>query len=393
MGMMISETSLPPAWQRVAGIFDAAIALPADGRDEFIARECAGDGELLVAVRRLLRAHAREGILDRSPRDVLSSVTGEFNPHADHGGQIGGYHVLRTLGSGGMGDVYLAERVGDGFQQRVAIKVLRQSPLGDSGAMVQRFLAERGLLARLNHPNIPRFLDGGLTRDGAPWFAMEYVEGMPIDRHCDDNNLSLRQRLALFTSVCEAIQYAHQHLVVHRDLKPSNIQVTPAGVVKVLDFGIAKILDGGDGSSATKTLAGQRWMTPEYASPEQVRGDVVTTATDVFALGIVLYELVACRRPYVGKTRYEVERAILETEPLRPSAALPEIVCVDKGFDPAKLRRELAGDVDTIALKALNKDAARRYRTAGELADDIRRYLAGLPVQARSDTFGYRARK
>lgn len=382
-------------------LFGRAIELPLERRDAFLAEACAGDRSLLDELRELLRAHEEPGALDALPEQLAADVEAALPPgpaprrvSREVGSAIGNYHVVGGLGSGGMGDVYLAERDGEGFNQRVAIKVLRREMQTDATGLVTRFHAERGILARLEHPNIPRFLDGGITTDGAPYIAMEYVDGTPIDRYCDEHGLSTRQRLALFVSVCDAMQYAHQHLVVHRDLKPANILVTGAGAVKVLDFGIAKILDTTAlRATSPVTGAGQRWMTPDYASPEQVRGEVVSTASDVFALGIVLYELLACRRPHLGRTRHEVERAILEVEPTRPSDSLPAALCVARGEDPKRLRRELTGDLDTITMKALSKAPERRYGTAGELADDIRRYLAGLPVRARPDTFAYRARK
>src|SRR5688572_25074920 len=275
-------------WASIAEVFAGAMDLPADERDAFVERACATDATLRADVRRLMDAHERTGSLDLLEDQLAADIEAALPASLDHGTHIGNYRVIDTIGSGGMGDVYLAVREGEGFERRVAVKVLRSRAGLTDDSMAKRFRSERSILARLDHPNIPRFLDGGLTRDGAPYFAMEFVEGTPIDKHCDDQGLSVRQRLALFTSVCEAIQYAHQHLVVHRDLKPSNILVTSAGVVKVLDFGIAKILDAADGTGASQTGAGQRWMTPEYASPEQVRGEVVTTATDVFALGILL---------------------------------------------------------------------------------------------------------
>ncbi|MGH7678540.1 MAG: serine/threonine protein kinase, partial [Gemmatimonadaceae bacterium] len=380
---MINATTGSTRWQKLTDLFTRALDVPSEGREAFLADVCRDDPAMLLELRSLVDAHDRTGAMDRLPARLAQDI--EAASVADHGTHIGNYRVLGTLGTGGMGDVYLAAREGEGFRQRVAIKVLRSGILSDTSGLVARFRAERSILARLEHPNIPRFLDGGLTADGAPYFAMEYVEGTPIDRYCDEKAFSIRQRLSLFVLVCDAMQYAHQHLVVHRDLKPSNILVTATGNVKVLDFGIAKILDPTDPDTAI--TGGERWMTPDYASPEQVRGDVVTTASDVFALGVVLYELLACRRPHAGKSRHELERAILEHEPLRPSTCLPEEACLKRGVDPRKLRRELEGDLDTIALKALAKSAERRYGTAGELADDIRRYLAGLPVQARGDTF------
>ena len=383
-------------WQKVGEIFDRALGLPESERDTFVVGECGTDAELLQQVRELLAGHQQQGPVDRLSDRVavdINAAVPDGAKAAKPGEHIGPYRVLARLGSGGMGVVYLAAREGEGFQQRVAIKVLHHSMMSDARGLMPRFLSERSILARLEHPNIPRFLDGGLTRDGAPYIAMEYVEGTPINTYSDERNFTTRQRLSLFVAVCDAMQYAHQHLVVHRDLKPSNILVTNGGVPKVLDFGIAKILDVASQDAGAETDAGQRWMTPDYASPEQVRGEPVTTAADVFALGVLLYEMITCGRPHGGKSRYELERAILEHDPVRPSEALCTDVCIARGFNPVKLRREIAGDLDTIALKALNKSPDRRYRTAGELGDDIRRHLAGFPVHARADTLLYRASK
>ena len=376
-------------WDRVAELFDRATLLPEHERGRFLADVCAGEPELHEELRGLLAAHSQPGPMDELRRQLAADVDVAMPGAPQHYTQIGPYRVRERLGYGGMGVVYLAEREGESFQQRVAIKVLRAGP--ESRGLVPRFLAERRILARLEHPNISRFVDGGLTADGAPYFAMEYVEGLPLDQYADRNRLSIEQRINLFAAVCDAIHYAHQHLVVHRDLKPTNILVTRAGVVKVLDFGIAKLLDAPD--DALLTGAGQRWMTPDYASPEQVRGETVSTAADVFVLGIVLYELLVGKRPHGGAVRHEVEQSILETEPEKPSEAACEETCQARGLAAARCRRRLAGDLDTIILKALHKAPERRYGTAGELADDVRRHLAGLPVRARPDTAAYRIRK
>jgi serine/threonine-protein kinase len=262
-----------------------------------------------------------------------------------------------------MGVVYLGDREGEGLRQVVAIKVLRQGLR--SPETTRRFLGERRILARLEHPNIPRFLDGGLTGDGAPYFAMEYVEGTPLTTYCNEQRLPVRRRLELFAAVCDAVQYAHSHLIVHRDLKPSNILATADGVVKVLDFGIAKLLDG---DQEGQTGAGVRWMTLDYASPEQVRGAAVTTAVDVFGLGVILYELLSGRRPHVGSGRHSIERAILETEPIRPSATGSATGLTDYQFPDGCDERELTADVDMIALKALSKAPEQRYETPAALA-------------------------
>ena len=287
------------------------------------------------------------------------------------GTKIGPYRVIRELARGGMGAVYLAERADGQFEQHVALKLIKRGM--DSDEIHRRFLAERQILARLGHRHIARLLDGGVTADAQPWFAMEYVDGRPITAHSARRGLSIDARLELFGDVVEAVRFAHQNLVVHRDLKPSNILVTDAGEVKLLDFGIAKLLHASP-DDATLTDTNLHAMTPEYAAPEQVRGEPVTTATDVYALGAVLYELLTGKRAtrLERRTPAEIERVICQVEPEPPG---------------------LGGDLDTIVLKALHKDPARRYQSAEALLDDLRRHRAGLPVRARPDTLGYRARK
>ena len=333
-----------------------------------------------------------------APLLIDSADTGHALPQ-----RVGPYRIVREVGHGGMGAVYLAERDDGQFEQRVALKLVRNT-LSNRAELLVRFVEERRILAVLEHAGIARLLDGGVTDDGSPWFAMEYVDGESLDRFCDARALSLEQRLSLFGAVCEAVQYAHQHLVIHRDLKPSNILVTSDGVVKLLDFGIAKLVDplGHPDGDATRTV----WqaMTPQYAAPEQVRGEPVSTATDVYALGVVLYELVSGRRPYElrGLTPAEVERSVCEVEPPKPSTTFG----VDgKGADtrperarmrattPERLRRSLQGDVDAIAMQALRKEPARRYPSAAALLDDVHRLRDGMPVVARTNSAGYRFRK
>jgi eukaryotic-like serine/threonine-protein kinase len=295
------------------------------------------------------------------------------------GRHIGPYRVLGEIGHGGMGAVYRAVRDDDQYQKQVAIKLLREG--NGSDLVIERFKVERQILANLEHPNIARLIDGGTTQEGWLYFSMECVDGEPIDRHCDSHNLSTRQRLELFLTVCSAVQYAHQNLVVHRDLKPSNILVTPDGMPKLPDFGIAKLLtDTGD----ARTRTGMVLMTPEYASPEQVQGAPITTASDVYSLGMLLYELLARKRAYQIETGSPVEiaRVVCQVEPEKPSAVAPR-----------PISRQLAGDLDTIVLKAIRKEPARRYASVQELSEDIRRHVSGLPVLAQGDTLGYRAGK
>jgi non-specific serine/threonine protein kinase/serine/threonine-protein kinase len=336
--------------------------------------------------------------------------------------RVGPYKLVRELGRGGMGTVYLAVRSDDQFQKRVAIKVLRRGM--DTEAIVRRFRHERQILASLQHPYIAGLLDGGSTDDGLPYFAMEYVEGQVISAYCDTRNLNVSARLEIFRKVCAAVQYAHQNLIIHRDIKPANVLVTPDGTPKLLDFGIAKLLNPEiAGQTIAPTAAGMHLMTPEYASPEQVRGDVVTTATDVYSLGVLLYELLTGRRPYriTSRAPAELARVICNSLPVRPSTAVTQSPGPPTGSDestgdgpaapslevslqrplplnptPARterLRRRLSGDLDTIVLKALSKEPDRRYASADQLSEDIRRHLTGLPVIARKDTVRYRALK
>jgi serine/threonine protein kinase len=310
--------------------------------------------------------------------------------------RIGAYRLVRELGQGGMGAVFLAVRDDDVFHKRVALKILKRGM--DTEAIVRRFRTERQILAGLDHPNIARLLDGGTTPDGLPYLVMEYVEGMPLGEFAETRALDTTARLQLFLSLCAAVQYAHQSLVIHRDIKPANVLVAQNGVPKLLDFGIAKLLNAElTGQSLTQATApGLQLMTPEYASPEQVRGEQVTTATDVYSLGILLYELLTGRRPYrfTSRAMPEIVRVVCQSEPLRPSVAVTRpIEPGDTTVDPHRLRRRLEGDLDNIVMKAISKEMARRYASVEQLAEDVRRHLAGLPVLARHDTLGYRTSK
>jgi len=305
--------------------------------------------------------------------------------------RIGPWRVTGELGSGGMGTVLLAERTEGGFEQRVAIKLLGSHLAGAEA--VRRFERERRILASLDHPHIARLLDGGQTEGGVPYLVMEYIDGVAIDRHCSERGLGLRERLGLFLDVCAAVQFAHQHLVVHRDLKPANILVDGNGSVKLLDFGIARLTDEADAPTLNA-------FTPEFASPEQVSGAPITTASDIYSLGVLLYRMLSGRSPYQADKAQlaELVREIVTTPPLRPSQSLTSRAAVSGAGDlPAldlrRLRRELRGDLDNIVLMALRKEPARRYASAAQLADDIRRYLDDRPVHARVPSVGYRLRK
>jgi eukaryotic-like serine/threonine-protein kinase len=331
-------------------------------------------------------------------------------PHA--GTRVGPYRLIRELGRGGMGTVLLGVRSDDAFQKRVAIKVLKRGM--DTDAIVGRFRNERQILASLEHPYIASLLDGGTTDEGLPYLVMEYVEGQSVDAYCDSHGLDTTARLDLFRKICAAVQYAHQNLIIHRDIKPGNVLVTADGTPKLLDFGIAKLLNPELGvHTMAPTAAGPPLMTPEYASPEQVRGETVTTATDVYSLGVLLYELLTGRRPYdlASRTPDEIQRVVCNSVPLRPSTAVttiptPGAVQPDvadrvpsgppdrtRAIDSERLRRRLSGDLDNIVLKALAKEPSRRYASVDQFSEDIRRHLAGLPVIARKDTIGYRTAK
>jgi eukaryotic-like serine/threonine-protein kinase len=360
----------PERWQTVVETFEAAAERPQYERAAFLDVACAGDVDLRREVESLLLHDSRSG-------DFLDTPQFPLIPDTVEGMVIGAYRVLRELGAGGMGAVYLGVRADDQYRKEVAIKVLQSTAARRE--IVQRFRAERQILASLDHPYIARLVDGGVLGDGRPYFVMDYVEGEPIDRYCVERALPLRQRVEIFRKVCEAVQAAHRALVVHRDLKPRNIFVQPDGTPKLLDFGIAKVL-GSDGADDTgRTETGMRFMTPDYASPEQVRGEPMTTASDVYSLGVVLYELLAGRRPYrvVVRTAAEMERAICEEEPAKL----------------ATTSERVDADIEAIVLKALHKRPAGRYSSVEQLSEDLRRYLTGLPVGARRNTAAYRAYK
>jgi serine/threonine-protein kinase len=371
-----------PDLRRIREIFERALQLAPPERPAFLADACGEDDDLRHEVERLLTGHDDLGDLFE-PDESRAEPPASEAPAAAR--VIGAYRIVRELGHGGAGTVYLAVRHDDAFKHHVAIKLLNWG--ADRAELVRRFRHERQILASLEHPYVAKLLDGGSTPDGAPYLVMEYIDGVPIDVYCERHAASTAERLALFTTICAAVQFAHQNLVVHRDIKPSNILVTADGVPKLLDFGIAKLLDpAAFALTIDVTAADARPMTPEYASPEQVRGEPITTATDVYALGVLLFRLLTGRRPYsrTATDLASLARAICDEEPARPSTVV----------EPTdRLRRQLRGDLDAIVLKALRKEPERRYGSPAQLAEDIERHLATLPVRAGADTTRYRAGK
>ena len=365
---------------RLLALFEQALDVPPTRRAEFLERVAAGDAALRQELISLLDAHdSSEAYFESLAQAVVAPAYAAVIDSAPsaarwEGRRVGAYRLVREVGRGGMARVFLAERADGQFEQQVALKLLR--PGFDSEVDVERFRAERQILASLNHSSIARLLDGGVTDDGLPYLVLEYVDGQPLDRYCEAQALSTRQRLELFLTMADAVEYAHRQAVVHRDLKPSNILVTADGVVKLLDFGLAKLMEQGTAASRPTTQTVHRWMTPEYAAPEQVRGATITPRTDVYQLGAVLYELLVGRTPFgqhAGNV-HALETAVLHHE-------------------PDSLGDALRGDLDAIVSKSLRKNPAERYSSASEFADDVRRYLTAHPVHARRHTLGYRARR
>lgn len=387
----------------IEAAFEQASILSEDERAAFIAQFREEHPDLMDQLQRLLAA---DGESDHSFSDPIeASIKAATQDREDHwrGRQLGVWKLSERLGAGGMGAVFLASRTGDEFEQTAAVKIMGSQLLNANAA--SRFRSERQILSNLNHPNIASLIDGGTTEDGLPYLVMEYIDGDRVDAYCDTQGLTVRERLALFTKICGAIDYAHRNLVVHRDLKPSNILVPDNGEPKLLDFGIAKLLDP-DALETTAAQTGQnaRAMTPEYASPEQVRGETVSVASDVYALGVLLFRLLTGHSPYDSSltTQREIESAILESDPKRPSDAVSRtqnsetslrISRQQSGLPIEQLRRRLAGDLDNIVLKCLQKDPERRYANARELSADIDRYLTGRTVMARGDAWTYKAKK
>lgn len=407
-------------WEQLEAIFQQALDLPDDERASFLARACAGDEEMRRHVDELITAYKRAGDFIESPalpgydpalmaETVLLREGEQTFTETIVGRRVGAYEIEREIGRGGMGAVYLARRADEAFEKRVAIKLIKRGM--DTDFILRRFRNERQILANLDHPSIARLLDGGTTEDGLPYFVMEYIEGEPIDTYCDNNHLSIRDRLRLFQKVCAAVDYAHRNFVLHRDVKPGNILVTAEGQPRLLDFGIAKLTNP-DSAQETidETVTAMRLMTPEYASPEQVLGEPLSQASDIYSLGVLLYELLTGARPYRLSSRspFEIARVVCEEQPESPSeqiarlsrpASAPypkpidvETICRNRNASADALRRELAGDLDNIVMKALRKEPERRYTSVEDMSADIARFLEGLPITASSG-FTFKSRE
>ncbi|MCZ6836110.1 MAG: serine/threonine-protein kinase [Planctomycetota bacterium] len=402
----------PESLRQVRQLVDSALDRPAADRHRFLIDACGDDEQLLRSVHDMIELDDEaDSFMELSDNPNIDCLLLDISAGEPIGMRIGRYRIMQVLASGGMGTVYLAVRDDEEFEKQVAIKLINRGM--NTRHLKERFHRERRLLAKLEHPNIASLLDGGTTFDDRPYMVMEYVEGVPIDMYCDERACSLEARLELFLAVCDAVHSAHQNLIIHRDLKPSNILVTDEGLPKLVDFGISRMLDeDGSQNDLDLTQTGQRAMTPQYASPEQVRGDRITTASDLYSLGVVLYELLSGHRPYQLHTlpRYEKEQIICEIEPVRLSQMAlrprmvfdegveriwktPGEVARDRGVRSDQLKRQLHGDLDNIVLKTMSKRPERRYPTVQDLAADIRRHLEGKPVMARASTFSYRASK
>lgn len=407
----------PEDWQKIKDIIADALALPRQERAALLNSACGEDTELRKEVEKFLDFEDGEGsFLEGSPVEFEKSDlrVSENGSSALVNKQIGNYKITREIGAGGMGAVFLAERVSDEFSQRVAVKLVKAGI--NSRETIRRFHQERRILASLEHPFIARLIDGGRFGDGEgmPYFVMEYIEGSPINEYADANNLTLLERLYLFRKICEAVEYAHRNLVIHRDLKPSNILITEDAAPRLLDFGIAKLLKDENANESGETNTQQFAFTPEYASPEQLRGEKLTTATDIYSLGVVLYELLTGVRPFQSSEKNigKLISLVTDSEPPRPSSAVsgqwlvvrnktaPYIEQRTKADEPqtnpkSKIQnpKSLKGDLDNIILKSLRREPERRYSTVKEFSEDIRRHLEGLPVSASKDTWSYRAQK
>ncbi|MEM9533840.1 MAG: serine/threonine-protein kinase, partial [Pseudomonadota bacterium] len=381
----MSSSSQPPVSARALSLFEASLDQPTDDRRAWLNTQIGGDLELAAAVERLLEA-------DGGDHELLDEGLG-FQPGSGMiGRRLGAWRITAVLAEGGMGSVYQAEREDGGYRQHAAVKIIRgrlfQAPQLVRDQLLARFRVERQVLANITHDNVARILDGGNTSDGLPYLVMEYIDGQSLTDYVRQRQLSLNDRLHLFMQLLDAMGAVHASMIVHRDLKPSNVMVTDAGQIKLLDFGIAKVLDTGSPEAAVYTMTGSSAMTPDYASPEQLRGDPVTLASDIYALGLLLYQLLGGRPAYQvsNTTPTEAERIVCQDDPVPPSSALRQAAPTHVRHGTADLR----GDLDAIVMKALRKEPGLRYASSAEMRADIERYLAGLPVRARRNSRSYR---
>lgn len=379
-------------WDDIERLFDEALEKPAGERETWLEANCDKDSDIYRGVMAMLKAQTTAGdFLGNSvfedSTDLLQNMDGADDEYLRGNKKLGSYKLLKKLGFGGMGTVYLAEHSDEHIQRKEAIKVLR-AELSQKN-FIRRFIQEQQVLSTLEHVGIARLYDAEFTDGGRPWFAMEYVDGLPIDAYCNENSLSVNERLQLFIDVCEAVHYAHRNLIVHRDIKPSNVLIDGNGIPKLLDFGIAKLLSDNKNSVAPQTQTGRHWVTPQYAAPEQIKEEPTSVSTDVYALGTLLHKLLVGVTPFNKKntSTREMERQICDETPTLPSIAAARL------NESGKASKVLKGDLDTIMMKALRKEPGRRYKSLETFIDDIRRYLNRLPVQARRDTIAYRSKK
>jgi len=395
----------PERWQHVKQVLAVALELDPTERAAYLDRSYAADASLRSDIEPLVASEQRlrEKFLDRT--DLAAAAAAVISPDENFwvGRRVGPYKVVAQIGMGGMGEVYSAFR-SDDYQKVVALKFVRAGQY--SGEVFNRFKNERQILAGLDHPNLAKLLDGGTSEEGMPYFVMELIDGQPITEYCNQHQLAIRERLKLFLQVCAGVHYAHQHLIIHRDIKPGNILVTAEGIPKLLDFGIAKIVESGQSAEGPDaTLTSFRILTPRYASPEQIKGEPMTIATDVYSLGVVMYELLTGRSPYelVNGTTQEFAQEVCDKEPQKPSLAILRSPAEDRNpenrsrafgqISHERVSKQLRGDIDNIVLMALRKEPSRRYKSANDLHEDIQRHLGNIPVHARNDSVWYRTTK